>query len=114
MARKSHAKGSEEIKARQRRDLPMGMVKAIKGLRHRVPPDTHEALAAVADRSFERLVEAMEGKVSFRQVPSVIKAATALREEICGPMPKEVKVSGTMTLEALVARAAEQAHGEQG
>jgi hypothetical protein len=97
-----------ELRERRKNDLPKGMVKAIKGLRYRVPSDLPDEMAAIAHRAFERYVDVMEGKVSFRQAPSVIKAATAVRDEICGPLAKDINVKGTMSLEMLIARAAQE------
>ena len=92
-----------EIARRKRSDLPHGMVKLVKQLNHRVPADANEGQRAVANRAFERVVNVMEGKVSFRQAPSVLKAAMYAREEICGPVPKELNVK-VLSLEALLAR----------
>jgi hypothetical protein len=94
-----------KLREAKKLDLPKGMVQAIKGLQHRVPSGTHPVLESVADRAFIRLVDVMEGRVSFRQAPSVIKAATQVRDEICGPIATEVNVKGQMTLEMLVAKA---------
>jgi len=91
-------------KERKKNDLPLGTVKLLKQLRYRVPESAPPEIAAVADRAFERLVNVMEGKVSFRQAPSVLKAASLLREEVCGPVPKELNITTKLTLEQLLAR----------
>lgn len=45
----------------------------------------------------------MEGEVSHFQAGHVLKAATRLREEVCGPLAQRVEVSGSLSLEQLVA-----------
>lgn len=75
--------------------LPIGYVKALKGLRHRVPEGTPEALADVADTAMDRLVDVMMERVEDAQLASqVLKAATSLRAEICGPPTQRHEVSG--------------------
>lgn len=88
-------------KSGAKRDLPRGFVAALK-LRH--PADASEETKAAADWALQRLVDVASGKVSYRQAPSVIKAVVQMRDEICGPIPKDLNVKGQLTLEQLLAR----------
>lgn len=74
--------------------LPMGAIQAIKALNLRVPESTPEPLKALANRALERVADVLEEEVDFRQANAVLKAATMLREEICGPVAQQVKHSG--------------------
>ena len=73
--------------------LPRGAVAAIKALRHRVPEGTPEPLADVADEAFATVVEVMRGEV-LEGARERLSAAAAVREEVCGPIPKKTEVSG--------------------
>lgn len=75
--------------------LPLGYVQALKGLRHRVPEGTPEALADVADTAMDRLVDVMMERVEDAQLASqVLKAATSIRAEICGPPTQRLEHTG--------------------
>lgn len=69
--------------------LPYGVVQAVKALNYRVPEDKPDALKAVANRSFERIIDVLEEKVGFKEATGVLKAATMLREEICGAIAQK-------------------------
>ena len=90
-----------DIKERNKNALPLGMVKALD---HRLPPNTTPEAAEVANWAFEQVARVAAGKVSFRQAPSVLKAAIHMREEINGPIPKEINFQGKLSLEQLLAR----------
>jgi hypothetical protein len=89
--------------------LPYGAVKALRAAKFRVkkdlPPDVQEAAAEVAGYAFERLVQVMGGTINSKKSPSILKAVTAVREEICDPVVKEARISGTLSLEDLVSKA---------
>jgi hypothetical protein len=72
----------------------MGTVQAIKALNLRVPDGASDAAKALANRALERVVDVLEESVDFRQAGSVLKAATILREEVCGPMAQKHEVGG--------------------
>lgn len=72
----------------------MGTIQAIKALNLRVPENAPEAAKALANRAFERVVDVLEEGVDFRQAGAVLKAATMVREEICGPMAQKHEVAG--------------------
>lgn len=91
----------KDFRERSKNALPLGMVKA---LNHRLPPNATDDQAEVANWAFEQIAKVAAGKVSFRQAPSVLKAATQIREEINGPIPKEINVNAKLTLEQLLAR----------
>lgn len=72
----------------------MGTIQAIKALNLRVPEGATDAARALANRALERVVDVLEEGVDFRQAGSVLKAATIIREEVCGPMAQKHEVGG--------------------
>lgn len=74
--------------------LGYGEVKALRALRHRVPEGMAPELAEVAGISLDRIVDVMMERVPPSAAPSVLKAATTLREEICGSVAQKVNVGG--------------------
>lgn len=74
--------------------LPAGTVSAIKALRHRVPDELSEDAKLVADRAFARIVAVMDEQCSPLGAFSVLAAAKAVREELCGPVKQKVEHSG--------------------
>lgn len=80
-------------------------------IRHRVPEDLPEPVKALADRALARAVDVLEGRVDGPGATAVLKAATFIREEVCGPVPRDVKLTGKLSLEQLVA-AASKTDGE--
>lgn len=105
IARANGAKGGRPPGSKNA--LPYGAVTAIKAMKFRVKKEylANDAACEIAGDSFERIVKVMHGAVHSRKAPSVLKAAVTLREEICEPVVKEAKVSGTMSLESLVSKA---------
>lgn len=91
-----------------RSGLPVGAVRAISVMRHRLPADASPEMVEVAGYAFSRMVDVLAGKVSFRKAPSVLKAAVETRAELCGPIQQKVEMSGGVSLEMLVARAAQR------
>lgn len=88
--------------------LPYGVVQAMKALNLRVPEGRPEPEKAVANRAFERIIDVMEEKVPFKDAPGVLKAASILREEICGPVKQRIEHSfNDATDEQLQAKKAE-------
>lgn len=86
--------------------LEYGEVKAVKVAGLRVPVGAPQEVKALADRAQQRIIDAMECKVHYLDGNTVLKAATRLREEICGPLTQKVQVSGleSLTDEQLKAR----------
>lgn len=74
--------------------LELGEVRAVKACKLRLPADATPEVEAVAERAFERLVDVMEGRVSYLEAGSILKAATRLREEACGPLLQKVEHTG--------------------
>lgn len=85
-----------------RNALPLGTVQAVKAMRLRVPDGTPYEAAELADEALGTVVEVMRGNVWYQAAGPRLKAATVLREEICGPLAQKVEHSGTVTLEHLV------------
>jgi hypothetical protein len=82
--------------------LPTGAVKAIKALRLRVPDNAPEEAKELADRALSRVADVMNGKVHSSIATPVLKAATHIREEICGPLTKKIEVEGKLGLSGLL------------
>lgn len=62
-------------------------------MRHRVPTDVSPYAADAADRAFDVLVDVMDGKVK-RDAFVRLMGAKAVREDVCGPVPKQVAITG--------------------
>lgn len=75
----------------------------------RVPKDAPPAARELADAALIRIRDVAEGRVGFRLAPSTLRAAIAIRDEVCGPVSQALEVKGTLTLEALVSAAAAKA-----
>lgn len=79
--------------------LPAGAVSAIKALnkpptRLRVPEAATPEAAALADEALGAVLEVMRGEWVVKGAGEKLKAAAMLREEICGPQPKPVELTG--------------------
>lgn len=74
--------------------LELGAVRAIKAARLRVPETVTPEAADLADRAQQRIIDVMEEQVHFTSAPSVLKAATRIREEICGVLSQRHEVTG--------------------
>ena len=74
--------------------LGYGEVRAVKACRLRLPKDASPEVEAVAERAFERIVAVMECDVHPDFAGHVLKAATRLREEACGPLAQKVEHAG--------------------
>jgi hypothetical protein len=104
-------KGKEQARevlrrrTRENDKLPMGSIKAINAAKWRVPDDAPEAVQELADRALERIAAVMDGMVPDHKVQSTLKAAIAIREEVCGPPVKKLEVEGKMGLMALLTAA---------
>lgn len=72
--------------------LPRGAVKAIKSLRHRVPPTASAEAGQLADEAFAQVVAIM--RKPGRSATVQLAAATVVRDEICGPVPRKSEISG--------------------
>jgi hypothetical protein len=72
----------------------------------RCPQGTPEAARRVADLALAQIQSIAEGGQSFRIAPAMLKAAITLREEICGAIEARSRISGELSLEALVCAAA--------
>lgn len=69
-------------------------MRAVKAAGLRIPADATPEARALADRCQQRIIDVMEERVYFLQAPGVLKAASGLREEICGPVPKRHELTG--------------------
>lgn len=74
--------------------MPRGTTQAASACRLRVPPGASSEAAALADRALQRMVDVMELEVAGRGAMAVLLAATRIREEVCGPVPRRLETSG--------------------
>lgn len=92
--------------------LPLGMVKAMKAISRRLPSDASEDEKTVVERSLQRVADVMEGKVHSSIATPVLKAATYLNEEICGPVARTVNLNAKLGLAELLDEATKIAEEE--
>lgn len=59
-----------------------------------MPPGASEAERSLADDAQQRIIDVMMERGDFRRAASVLKAATHLREEICGSLTQRHEHSG--------------------
>lgn len=85
----------------------------VKTIRHRVPEDAPAEVKTLADRALARMEDVLEERVGHQQAPSVLKAAALIREEVCGPVHRDINVKGTLTLEQLILKSMEEKAGEE-
>ena len=93
---------------RPRSGLPLGAIKAIQAMRHRLPLNATPEMAEVAGFAFGRMVDVLAGKVPSKKAPQVLNAAREIRAELCGPVQQKIEMAGGMSLEMLVARASQE------
>ncbi|AAK94377.1 hypothetical protein Mx8p42 [Myxococcus phage Mx8] len=77
-----------------RNALPYGAVQAVESLSLRVPEGAHPEAKRLADRAFARVVDVLEERVDFKLAAPVLKAASMIREEVCGPIAQKHEVAG--------------------
>lgn len=74
--------------------LPLGAVSAVKTAKLRVPEGTPEEHADLAEEAKDRIVDVMRERVHWQNASQVLKAATRVRDEICGPIAHKQEISG--------------------
>lgn len=79
--------------------------RALHGLHYRVAPDTHPVLGDIADSALIRMIDVMNEQVDPVHAGNVLKAASMIRDEICGPIAKKVELK--MGLAEMLALASE-------
>jgi len=94
MPRGGARKGAGRPPKTEKKILPTP--KIIRAAGYRVPPEASPEMRELADRALQRMSDVMEESVAAPIAPSVLKASTALREEICGPIEKKIQVSGSL------------------
>ncbi len=75
----------------------------------RLPENVTEPERRAANRAMIRILQVMEGEVPFPSSGVILKAATQVREEICGLATRNINFKGEMTW----ARALEETEEEQ-
>jgi hypothetical protein len=74
--------------------LPLGEVRAVKAAGLRVPENATPEQRELADRTQQRIIDVMEERVHFQMATPVLKAATTLREEVCGKVADKHELTG--------------------
>ena len=74
--------------------LPLGAVQAVKAAGLRVPEAATPEQRELADEALGTVVEVMRGQVHYMDAPARLKAATVIRQEICGPVPTKLEHTG--------------------
>jgi hypothetical protein len=82
--------------------LPTGAVKAIKALNMREPPNATESQKAILKETEDAVLKVMRGRVHGSIAMPVLKAATTVREEICGPIVKKIDLEAKVGLSHLL------------
>lgn len=59
-----------------------------------MPSEAPEEAADLAGEAFEKVVAVMRGEVSGPDATGILKAATYVRTEICGPVAQKLEHSG--------------------
>lgn len=93
--------GAGRPKGRKDKPLTPTVMKALRTInpkRYRVPDDAPPEMAELADRALQRISDVMEEGVEANLSPSVLKAAATIREEVCGPVEKKIRLTGTLEM----------------
>lgn len=97
-----------EERRRSKNALPLGAVKAIKNMPPRLPPNATEAEKEIVAAATMTKVRVMLGHESYRQAPTMLKAAESLQDDVCGPLKRDMNVSLQVTHADLVSRMEKQ------
>lgn len=100
LAERSRQNGRKHVRS----PIPLSLIHVLRKGKFRVrkefqaEDEVSKAAADVAGWAFEQLAFVAAGRVHKRKAPAVAKAAQQLREEICEPIPREVRLSGGVDL----------------
>lgn len=75
--------------------LAYGEVRVVKAAGLRVPENATPEMRELADEGLDVITRVMRGEVSFIEAPVRLKAAAMVREEVCGPVAKQVNLAGS-------------------
>jgi hypothetical protein len=75
---------------------------AIRAMKWRVPAEAPEQAVELANEALGTIVKVMRQGVMFKHARTTLAAAAAVRDEVCGPIKRQVEVSGKLTYEQLV------------
>ena len=78
------------------RPIPPGLA------RFRLPDSASPEAAALSDRALQRIEDVLEERVHPSAAPGVLKAAGMIRDEFCGPIPKDINLKGHLSLQDIV------------
>jgi hypothetical protein len=73
--------------------LPLGAVGAIKSLRRTPPEGAPQEDLDLAEETFATVVKVMRGDTLVGLALPRLKAATLIRDEVCGPMVRRVEIA---------------------
>ena len=86
----------------------------MKALRHRVPRGTPPELEALADEALDTVAQVMRGEVWFQEAGPRLRAATIIREEVCGRVEDRLAVTGGVTIRVVSPYAVRRQPGDEG
>jgi hypothetical protein len=88
--------------------FPRHLITALKNSKLRIKAEYagDETLVALAHAGLATYVRAMNGQIRAKKAPSAIKAALAVRQELCDPVITESKVNLNASIATAVAEAA--------
>lgn len=75
-------------------ELDYGEVKAIAACRRRVPAEAPAEDVELADEALGHIAAVMRGQVHYLEAGSRLKAATRVREEVCGLLTQKLEHTG--------------------
>lgn len=74
--------------------LGLGEVRAVKAAGLRVPDGAPKEQRELANEALGTIIDVMRGSIGFVEAPMRLKASAHIREEICGPVAKQVNLAG--------------------
>jgi hypothetical protein len=75
-------------------ELRRGELSALNALQYRIPEGTSEADIRLADEARDTILKVMRGEVHHSMAFPRLKAATYIREEICGTLAQRLQLGG--------------------
>lgn len=81
-------------------------------IRKDIDPSVKSAADALGSLALQQMTDAMMGRVSAKKLNGILKSTLAVRAEVCDPLATETRLTGSMTFEQLVAKAAAKQQGK--
>jgi hypothetical protein len=88
------------------------MTRAVQAMHWRVRPEAPDELKDVADEALNVMVRAMRLEIHRDDRGDALKAATLLREEVCGPVTQRLEHTGPGGVGAVIVEVREYGKAE--